>query len=308
MQRALRGLPTSYAHNTRQRRKGQRSDGASVTWRAARCRCRRRSCSPGTPGPARSSGSALPSIRWRSLERRGGLEPGARTVVRYRLGPLRGRWSGGAHRARAGTLLRRPPGGGALSLLGARPPDAARRRAAARCSRTRFATGFRWGPRARAVGASGAGAAGVALCLSPRRHGCRPRPARRAPRTAAAGGHHRLARPDRDDAWASSSTAGGHTVVPLGRAGAEAEVEGLDAVVNLAGAGIADGRWTAAPEAGAGPRAGCAPPRPWPGPSPARAGRRGSSSVARPSASTATGESRAARRVGRPGRRASSPS
>src|SRR5262249_38243252 len=41
-------------------------------------------------------------------------------------------------------------------------------------------------------------------------------------------------------------SAGGHTVVPLARTVTEADVEGLDAVVNLAGAGIADGRWTAA--------------------------------------------------------------
>ena len=27
------------------------------------------------------------------LERRGGVDPGARTVVRYRLGPFHGRWS-----------------------------------------------------------------------------------------------------------------------------------------------------------------------------------------------------------------------
>ena len=33
-------------------------------------------------------------------------------------------------------------------------------------------------------------------------------------------------------------------VVPLGRSGADVEVEGLDAVVNLAGAGLADRRWT----------------------------------------------------------------
>jgi uncharacterized protein (TIGR01777 family) len=40
--------------------------------------------------------------------------------------------------------------------------------------------------------------------------------------------------------------AGGHTVVRLGRSGGFDSIDGLDAVVNLAGAGIADGRWTAA--------------------------------------------------------------
>jgi uncharacterized protein (TIGR01777 family) len=40
--------------------------------------------------------------------------------------------------------------------------------------------------------------------------------------------------------------AGGHTVVRLGRSEAFDSIDGLDAVVNLAGAGIADGRWTEA--------------------------------------------------------------
>jgi len=41
-------------------------------------------------------------------------------------------------------------------------------------------------------------------------------------------------------------TAGGHTVVRLGRGDHAGQVDGLDAVVNLAGAGVGDGRWTAA--------------------------------------------------------------
>src|SRR5262249_21015314 len=41
-------------------------------------------------------------------------------------------------------------------------------------------------------------------------------------------------------------TAGGHTVVGLGRGEKAGEVDGLDAVVNLAGANIAQGRWTEA--------------------------------------------------------------
>src|SRR5262249_60275961 len=43
-------------------------------------------------------------------------------------------------------------------------------------------------------------------------------------------------------------TAGGHSVVRLGRSISPGDVEGLDAVVNLAGAGIADGRGTSARE------------------------------------------------------------
>jgi uncharacterized protein (TIGR01777 family) len=40
-------------------------------------------------------------------------------------------------------------------------------------------------------------------------------------------------------------TTGGHVVVRLGRGDKVGEVDGLDAVVNLAGAGVGDGRWTA---------------------------------------------------------------
>ena len=46
------------------------------------------------------------------------------------------------------------------------------------------------------------------------------------------------------DALAHFLTTGGHMVVRLGRAAKAGEVEGLDAVVNLAGAGVGDGRWT----------------------------------------------------------------
>jgi hypothetical protein len=46
------------------------------------------------------------------------------------------------------------------------------------------------------------------------------------------------------DALAHFLTAGGHTVVRLGRGERAGEVQGLDAVVNLAGAGVGDGRWT----------------------------------------------------------------
>jgi len=40
-------------------------------------------------------------------------------------------------------------------------------------------------------------------------------------------------------------TTGGHVVVRLGRGDQAGAADGLDAVVNLAGAGVADGRWTA---------------------------------------------------------------
>jgi len=47
------------------------------------------------------------------------------------------------------------------------------------------------------------------------------------------------------DALAHFLTTGGHVVVRLGRGDQAGAVDGLDAVVNLAGAGVADGRWTA---------------------------------------------------------------
>jgi uncharacterized protein (TIGR01777 family) len=48
------------------------------------------------------------------------------------------------------------------------------------------------------------------------------------------------------DALAHFLTAGGHTVLRLGRGEEAGRVDGLDAVVNLAGASVGDGRWTAA--------------------------------------------------------------
>ena len=48
------------------------------------------------------------------------------------------------------------------------------------------------------------------------------------------------------DALALFLTTGGHAVTRLGRGEKAGEVDGLDAVVNLAGAGVGDGRWTAA--------------------------------------------------------------
>ena len=48
------------------------------------------------------------------------------------------------------------------------------------------------------------------------------------------------------DALALFLTTGGHVVTRLGRGENAGEVDGLDAVVNLAGAGVGDGRWTAA--------------------------------------------------------------
>jgi uncharacterized protein len=52
------------------------------------------------------------------------------------------------------------------------------------------------------------------------------------------------------DALAHFLTTGGHVVVRLGRGESAGEVDGLDAVVNLAGTNVGEGRWTAARKRG----------------------------------------------------------
>jgi uncharacterized protein len=179
------------------------------------------------------------------LERRGGLEPGARTVVRFRLGPLRPRWTA-VHTAlepgRSFTdrqeegpftswehLHRMLPAGEHGSTLEDEvryrlPLGAAGRALGAGPVRARLESLFAYRHTLTAADLA--------------RHAELPGP----PLRVGIGGWHGLI----GTTLGQFLAAGGHTVIPLGRAIAEADVEGLDAVVNLAGAGIADGRWTAA--------------------------------------------------------------
>jgi uncharacterized protein (TIGR01777 family) len=180
------------------------------------------------------------------LERRGGLQPGARTVVRYRLGPLRGRWTAVHTALELGRSFtdRQEEGPFAQWEHAHRMvPDGDRRSILEDDVRFRLPLGAA----GRAVGTAAVMArleslfayrhAVTAADLG--RHAELPGPPLRVGIT----GSHGLV----GTALAHFLTAGGHTVVRLGRAGAAGnEVDALDAVVNLAGASIGDGRWTPA--------------------------------------------------------------
>ena len=178
------------------------------------------------------------------LERSGGLAPGARTVVRFRLGPLP-RTFVALHTAldegrsftdrqesgpfeRWEHVHRMVPDGEARSLL---EDD------------VRYALSLG------ALGQLGAGVAQQRLesvfgyrhaltAADLARHAELPGPPLRVGIT----GSHGLI----GNALAHFLTAGGHVVVRLGRGEKAGEVDGLDAVVNLAGANVAGGRWTKA--------------------------------------------------------------
>jgi uncharacterized protein len=179
------------------------------------------------------------------LERRGGVDPGARTVVRYRIGPFHGRWSA-VHttvergRAFADVQERGPfahwehahrmlPHGEQRSVLEDEvhyrlPLGRLGRRAGGASVRERLESLFAYRHAVTAADLA--------------RHAELSGPPLRVGIT----GSHGLI----GTALGHFLTAGGHAVVSLGRIPAVAEVEGLDAVVNLAGAGIADRRWTEA--------------------------------------------------------------
>ncbi|HZW89043.1 MAG TPA: TIGR01777 family oxidoreductase [Myxococcaceae bacterium] len=175
------------------------------------------------------------------LERSGGIAPGARTVLRIPLGPVPTRWVG-VHtaldegrsftdRQESGPFARwehvhrmLPDGDArsvleddvhyALPLLG---------RVADGRVRERIESVFAYRHALTAADLA--------------RHAELPGPPLRVGIT----GSHGLI----GDALAHFLTTGGHMVVRLGREEKAGEVDGLDAVVNLAGAGVGEGRWTA---------------------------------------------------------------
>src|SRR5262245_14990192 len=176
------------------------------------------------------------------LERSGGIAPGARTVLRILLGPVPTRWVGVhtalddgrsfADRQESGPFARwehvhrmRPDGDVrsileddiryTLPLVG------------------RIATGR---VRERIEAVFGYRHALTAADLA--RHAELPG----SPLRVGITGSHGLI----GDALAHFLTTGGHVVVRLARGEEAGDVDGLDAVVNLAGAGVGDGRWTEA--------------------------------------------------------------
>ena len=185
-----------------------------------------------------------PFDRTEILERTGGLAPGARTVVRVRIGPVPSRWvavhtavedgrsftdrqeSGpfarwehvhrmlpdGNHRSVLEDEVRYTLPLGPLGRLGAGPV------------RERLESLFAYRHAITAADLA--------------RHAELPGP----PLSVGITGSHGLI----GDALAHFLTAGGHTVVRLGRGEQAGRVDGLEAVVNLAGANVGDGRWTEA--------------------------------------------------------------
>jgi len=174
------------------------------------------------------------------LERSGGIAPGARTVLRILLGPVPTRWVGVhtalddgrsfADRQESGPfglwehVHRMLPDGDARSVL----EDDIRY---VLPLIGRVATG-RIRERIEAVFAYRHALTAADLA----RHAELPGPPLRVGIT----GSHGLI----GDTLAHFLTTGGHVVVRLGRGEKAGEVDGLDAVVNLAGAGVGDGRWT----------------------------------------------------------------
>ena len=178
------------------------------------------------------------------LERSGGIAPGARTVLRVHLGPVPRRWIA-VHTAmeegrsftdrqesgpfaRWEQVHRMLPDGESRSFL----EDDVRYtlplgllgRLGAATARERLESIFAYRHALTAADLA--------------RHAELPGPRLRVGIT----GSHGLI----GDALALFLTTGGHLVTRLGRGETAGEVDGLDAVVNLAGAGVGDGRWTAA--------------------------------------------------------------
>ena len=176
------------------------------------------------------------------LERSGGIAPGARTVLRILLGPVPTRWVGVhtalddgrsfADRQESGPFARWEhvhrmlPDGDVRSVL----EDDIRYTLPLV---GRIATGR---VRERIEAVFGYRHALTAADLA--RHAELPGPPLRVGIT----GSHGLI----GDALAHFLTAGGHVVVRLARGEEAGDVDGLDAVVNLAGAGVGVGRWTEA--------------------------------------------------------------
>ena len=174
------------------------------------------------------------------LERSGGIAPGARTVLRILLGPVPTRWVGVHTALEDGRSFADRQESGPFGLwehVHRMLPDGDARSVLEDDIRYvlpligRVATG-RIRERIEAVFAYRHALTAADLA----RHAELPGPPLRVGIT----GSHGLI----GDTLAHFLTTGGHVVVRLGRGEKAGEVDGLDAVVNLAGAGVGDGRWT----------------------------------------------------------------
>jgi len=176
------------------------------------------------------------------LERSGGLAPGARTVLRVRLGPVPRRWVA-VHTAledgRSFTDRQESGPFARWEQIHRMLPDGESRSVLEDDVRYQLPLGL--------LGRLGAGVAREKLeTLFAYRHAITAADlARHAElpgrllRVGITGSHGLIG-----NALTHFLTAGGHTVVRLGRGDKAGEVDGLDAVVNLAGSNVAEGRWT----------------------------------------------------------------
>ena len=185
-----------------------------------------------------------PFERVEILERTGGLAPGARTVVRVRIGPVPSRWVSVHTALEDGRSFTDRQESGPFARwehVHRMLPDGEQRSFLE--DEMRYALPL--GP----LGRLGAGPVREKLeslfayrhaitAADLARHAELPGP----PLSIGITGSHGLI----GDALCHFLTTGGHTVVRLGRAEQAGQVDGLDAVVNLAGAGVGVGRWTEA--------------------------------------------------------------
>jgi len=185
-----------------------------------------------------------PFDRAEILERTGGLAPGARTVVRVRIGPVPSRWVAVHTALEEGRSFTDRQESGPFARwehVHRMLPDGEQRSFLE--DEVRYVLPL--GP----LGRLGAAAVREKLesvfayrhaitAADLARHAELPGP----PLSIGITGSHGLI----GDALAHFLTTGGHAVVRLGRGEQAGRVDGLDAVVNLAGANVGDGRWTAA--------------------------------------------------------------
>jgi uncharacterized protein len=176
------------------------------------------------------------------LERSGGLAPGARTVLRVHLGPVPTRWVGVHTALEDGRSFTDRQESGPFARW-----EQVHRMLPDGVGRSILEDDVRYALPLGLLGRLGGGLVReriealfayrhVLTAADLARHAELPGPPRRVGIT----GSHGLI----GSALTHFLTAGGHTVVRLGRGELAGEVDGLDAVVNLAGTSVGEGRWT----------------------------------------------------------------
>ncbi|HVP60286.1 MAG TPA: TIGR01777 family oxidoreductase [Myxococcaceae bacterium] len=183
-----------------------------------------------------------PFDRAEVLERSGGLTPGARTVLRVHVGPVPRKWVAVHTALEDGRSFTDRQESGPFALW-----EHVHRMLSDGDGRSILEDEVRYALPLGPLGRLGAGTAQQKLeSLFAYRHALTAADLARhaelpgSPLRVGITGSHGLI----GDALTHFLTAGGHTVVRLGRDEKAGEVDGLDAVVNLAGANVGEGRWT----------------------------------------------------------------